>query len=157
LVATKTEKGIAIATFAEVIERTRRLMSALRKLGVRPSDRVATFSWNTQQHLEAYLGVPCLGAVLHTLNIRLFAQDLTYIVEHAGDKVAIVDKSLWPAWEKVVAKLGKKLEHTIVVDDVPGVSCPSAAEVLDYETLLRENDPLADWPEIDENQACALC
>lgn len=154
VVATKTDGGFATATFAQVIERARRLMAALRASGVRPGDRVATFSWNTQQHLEAYLGIPCLGAVVHTLNIRLFPDDLAYIVEHAGDRIVIVDKSLWPAWEKVAAKLRAPLERTIVVDDAPGALPPGT---LDYEELLRAHEPLAEWPEVDENHACALC
>jgi fatty-acyl-CoA synthase len=152
-VTTRTDAGLVTATFGQVIERARRLMAALHALGVNPDDRVATFSWNTQQHLEAYLAVPCIGAILHTLNIRLFAEDLAYIVEHAQDRVVIVDKSLWPAWAKVAAKVGC-VSKTIVVDDAAG---PLPPGTLEYEALLRAHDPLADWPQIPEDQAAALC
>src|SRR5215475_51610 len=79
-IATRTAEGIRVATYAEVIERAQRLDAALRSLGVGPDDRVATFCWNHQAHFEAYIGVPCMGAILHTLNIRLFEADVAYIV-----------------------------------------------------------------------------
>src|SRR5215211_3721417 len=84
------------ASYAQVVERSERLAGALADLGVEPGDRVATFAWNTRQHLEAYLAVPCMGAVLHTLNVRLFADQLTYIVNHAEDRVILVEDSLVP-------------------------------------------------------------
>src|SRR4029077_12397839 len=71
-IATRTESGVSVATFTQVLDRSRRLAAALRAIGIQKGDRVATFSWNHQQHVEAYVGIPCLGAVLHTLNIRLF-------------------------------------------------------------------------------------
>ncbi len=151
-IASKTADGVHLATFAEVLGRARRLISALRGLGVGPDDRVATFCWNHQQHLEAYVGVPCMGAILHTLNIRLFAPDLAYIVEHAQDSVVIVDKSLWPAWQAVAAQV-RCLRHTIVVDDAPG---PAPTGTLDYETLLAGAEP-AELAEVDENQAACMC
>lgn len=151
--ATRTERGYTVATFAQVIERARRLAAALRALGVSGDDRVATFSWNHQQHVEAYIGVPLMGAVLHTLNIRLFEKDLAYLVEHARDKVVIVDKSLLPAWQKV-AKLTSCLEKTIVIDDAPG---PVPQGALDYEALLAAHAPATDLPEVPEDQAAALC
>src|SRR3712207_4760510 len=86
-VVTLTEDGAERTSYAELGERVDRLCSALRSLGVGPGDRVATFAWNTQRHLELYLAVPCMGAVLHTLNIRLFPEQLTYIANHAQDKV----------------------------------------------------------------------
>src|SRR2546421_413835 len=102
---TRRRQAFASASFDPPRERARRLISGLRALGVQPGERVATFSWNHQQHVEAYLGVPAMGAVLHTLNIRLFDKDLAYIVEHAQDRVVIVDRSLLPAWEKVAARV----------------------------------------------------
>ena len=104
-IATKTADGVRVATYAQVIERARRLAAALQGLGVQPGDRVGTFCWNHQAHLEAYIAVPSMGSVLHTLNIRLFDGDIAYIVEHAGDSVVIVDKSLWPLWSKVAARV----------------------------------------------------
>src|SRR4029079_10677878 len=128
-VASKTADGVRVATFGEVLTRARRLITALGRLGVGPDDRVATFCWNHQQHIEAYVGVPCMGAILHTLNIRLFPEDLGYIVDHAQDQVVIVDKSLWPAWQKAAARVGC-VRHTIVVDDAPG---PRLAGTAGYE------------------------
>ena len=136
-VASKTADGVRVASFAEVLNRARRLISALRRLGVGPDDRVATFCWNHQQHIEAYVGVPCMGAILHTLNIRLFPEDLAYIVDHAQDTVAIVDKSLWPAWQKVAERVSG-IRHVIVVDDAPG---PAPDGTLDYETLVASAEP----------------
>src|SRR5262249_36000134 len=90
-VVTAGEAGVRRTPFAEVAGRVARLAAALRRLGIRPGDRVATFGWNTQEHLEAYLAVPSMGAVLHTLNIRLFPEQLTYVANHAEDRVILVD------------------------------------------------------------------
>jgi fatty-acyl-CoA synthase len=152
-VTTRTDAGLVTSTYAHVLERARRLIAALRALGVRPDDRVATFCWNHQQHLEAYVGVPCMGAVLHTLNIRLFDADLAYIVEHAQDAVVIVDRSLLPAWEKVAAQV-KCVRATIVVPDVAG---PLPAGAHDYEALLAAHDPVGELPRVPEDQAAAMC
>jgi fatty-acyl-CoA synthase len=152
-VTTRTEAGVVTAPFHVVLQRARRLVAALRALGVTQDTRVATFCWNTQQHLEAYVGVPCLGAILHTLNIRLFDKDLAYIVEHAKDEVVIVDKSLLPQWQKVAAQV-TCVKTTIVVDDAPG---PRPAGALDYEELLAAHEPLEELPRVDERQAAAMC
>src|SRR5579883_3399320 len=152
-IATREHQGTKVLTFGEIAERSRRLAAALRALGVGKDDRVATFAWNHHQHVEAYLGVPVLGAILHTLNIRLFEADLAYIVEHAGDKVVIVDKSLLPAWEKVRSRVSC-IEKTIVIDDAPGPRPPGS---LDYEELLAAHAPLKELPELPEDQAAALC
>src|SRR2546423_8165906 len=86
-VVTATEGGRERASYTEVADRIDRLCRGLESLGVKQGDRVATFAWNTQRHLEVYLGVPCMGAVLHTLNIRLFADQLAYVVNNAEDSV----------------------------------------------------------------------
>ena len=91
---TRTQDGVERSTYGEVAQRARRLAGALEELGVRPGDRVATFAWNSIRHLELYLAVPSMGAVLHTLNIRLFEDDLRYIVGHAEDRVIFLDASL---------------------------------------------------------------
>jgi fatty-acyl-CoA synthase len=153
VVATNTDHGVRTATFREVMGRARRLVTALRSLGVGPDDRVATFCWNHQQHLEAYTAVPCMGAILHTLNIRLFPADVAYIVEHAQDKVVIVDRSLLPLWEKVAPSV-RCVERLIVVADVPGPLPPGA---LDYEDLVAAAEPVPDFPDVPEDQAAALC
>ena len=152
-VATKTADGVKTATFSEVIERSRRLATALRDLGVKGDERVATLCWNHQEHLEAYIAVPCMGAVLHTLNLRLFTDDIAYIVAHAEDRVVIVDKSLWPIWEKVAAKV-TCVRDVIVVDDVPGPNLPGTH---DYEELLAKAEPMEYPLDLPERQAAAMC
>src|ERR1700745_3559821 len=102
------------ATYAQVAERAEKLAAALKRLGVEQGDRVGTFSWNTQEHLEAYLAIPCMGAVMHTLNLRLFTDQLTFVVNHAEDRVIIVDDSLVPLLARVAQDL-KTVEKYIVV------------------------------------------
>jgi fatty-acyl-CoA synthase len=141
------------ATFAEVAERAECLASALRRLGVGPDDRVGTFMWNNQAHLEAYLAVPSMGAVLHTLNIRLFPEQLAYVINHAEDKVLLVDASLVPALSRVIDTL-----PTVEAIVVHGPADTSAlGETLDYETLLGAEEPGFDWPDLDERDAAAMC
>ena len=94
LVIERTADGVRRTTYSRVVERSRRLASALHRLGVQPGDRVGTFGWNTTSHLELYLGVPSMGAVLHTLNIRLHEDDVRFVAEHAGDSVVFVDAAL---------------------------------------------------------------
>src|ERR671929_270717 len=99
-IATAGPDGITRTTYAQWAERTRRLGGVLDTLGISPDGRVGTFAWNTARHLELYFAAPCTGRVLHTLNIRLFPEQLTYIVNHAEDEVIFVDRSLlgllWP-------------------------------------------------------------
>src|SRR5215210_9341667 len=114
-VVARTQQGIERSTYQQVVERARRLASALGGLGVEPGDRVASFAWNSLRHLELYLAVPSLGAILHTLNIRLFEEDLRYVVEHAGDKVIFLDSSLAEAMPRFGG-----VEHEVLMPDGPG-------------------------------------
>src|SRR5215468_7481562 len=118
------------ATFAQVSKRAEKLAQALRALGVKSGDRVGTFCWNTQEHLEAYLAVPAMGAVLHTLNIRLFPDQLVYVANHAEDRDVIVDA---------------------------GDAAALGARVLRYEDLLGAERPGYEWPSVDERAAAAMC
>src|SRR5664279_140683 len=122
------------ATFADVGANTKRLANALTKLGVVAGDRVATFCWNHQEHLESYYAVPCMGAVLHTLNIRLPAAQVAHIVNHAEDKIVIVDGSLIPALAAIVGDL-KTVQVYIVVGE-GDVSLLAGATVLRYDDLV---------------------
>ncbi|HZQ78385.1 MAG TPA: long-chain fatty acid--CoA ligase [Acidimicrobiia bacterium] len=143
------------ATFTQVAERADRLASALHRLGVREGDRVGTFSWNTQEHLEAYLAVPSMGAVLHTLNLRLFPEQLTYITNHAEDKVVIVDGNLIPLLARVAGDL-KTVEHFLVVGEGDGSAL--GANVVSYEELLAaESGEGYPYPDCDERSAAAMC
>lgn len=141
------------ASYSEVVERADRLAAGLAELGVGPGDRVATFCWNTQEHLEAYLAIPCMGAVLHTLNLRLFPDQLEYIVGHADDTVMLVEDSLVPVLEKVAPKL-ESVRHYVVIGDGDSGSLPN---VVRYEELLARQEGGFDYPEIDDRSAAALC
>ena len=94
------DKSLTRCTVGDVVLRAKKLSVALEKLGLENGDRVGTFCWNHHQHLEAYMGIPCAGGVLHTLNLRLHENDLAYIAGHAGDKIAIVDDTLWELFDK---------------------------------------------------------
>jgi len=140
-------------TYADMIERTKRLSLALAKLGVESGDRVATFCWNHYRHLEAYFAIPTAGAVLHTLNLRLHPNDLTYIANHAADKVVLVDDVLWPLFEKFRASVDFK--HVIVLS-TSGQKAPPGT--IDYEELLASVDPRQfSYPDLDERQAATMC
>ncbi len=152
-VVTLTDDGPVRASYREVGERADKLAAALTKLGVKAEDRVATFMWNSQQHLEVYLAAPNMGAVLHTLNIRLFPEQLVYIVNHARDKVIMVDDSLIPLLAPLVDQF-EHVEHYIVNGDGDASALPNP---LRYEELLAAEDGGFDWPELDERQAAGLC
>ena len=134
-------------------ERVDRLCRGLRELGVGDGDRVATFAWNSQHHLEAYLAAPCMGAVLHTLNIRLFPEQLVYVVNHAEDKVILVDGSLVDALAQHVDKF-ETVEHYVVMGEGDLSKLPNA---ISYEELLERQEPGFDYPEIDDRAAAGLC
>lgn len=140
-------------TYGDVVRRADRLANALHGFGVRPADRVATFAWNTQQHLEAYLAVPCMGVVLHTLNIRLSDEQLAYVVNHAEDRVIIVDDSLVPQLEKVLPEIGG-VERFIVIGDGSSGSLPNVCR---YEELISDQPDGYDYPELDGRAAASLC
>jgi fatty-acyl-CoA synthase len=147
-IVSRTHAGVERSTYGEVVSRARRLASSLQALGVGRGDRVATFGWNSRRHLELYLAVPSMGAVLHTLNIRLFEDDLRYIVGHAEDRVIFLDASLadvMPSFDGV--------EHEVLMPDADG----SRDGALDYEQLVSDGDEGFDFPEIDERSAAALC
>ena len=151
-VVTLTDGGTQRASYGEVAERVDRLCAALEKLGVKQGDRVATFMWNSQQHLELYM-TPCMGIVLHMLNIRLFPEQMTYIANHAQDKVIFVDDSLVPLLEKVAPSF-ETVEHYVIVGDGDAGSLPNAVR---YEDLLAEQDAGYEYPQLDERQAAGLC
>ena len=143
------------ASFAQVAERADRLAAALHRLGIREGDRVGTFAWNTQEHLEAYMAVPSMGAVLHTLNLRLFPEQLTYITNHAEDRVVLVDATLIPLIGRVAPEL-KTVEQFVIMGD--GDASPLGSNVLSYEELLAaESGEPYDYPDIDERSAAAMC
>jgi fatty-acyl-CoA synthase len=141
------------ASYAEVGDRVDRLCAGLKELGVGDGDRVATFAWNTQRHLEAYMAAPCMGAVLHTLNIRLFPEQLVYVVNHANDKVILVDATLVEPLSKLVDRF-EGVEHFVVMGDGDLSALPDAVS---YEELLASQDGGFDYPAIDDRAAAGLC
>src|SRR5690348_6730836 len=153
---TWTGSGTRRAGYAEVARNAARLAGALNRLGIRPNDPVATLMWNNQEHLEAYFGVPSMGAVLHTLNIRLPGAQVAQIVNHAGDRVIIVDDSLVPLLARIAGEL-----PTVEAFIVNGASDVSAlgdrVPVLRYQELLANEAPEYDWPELDERDAAMMC
>jgi len=140
-------------TYAEMHARAGRLASALAKLGVRPGDRVATLCWNHEQHLACYLAIPAMGAIVHTLNLRLHPSEIAYIAQHAEDSVVIVDECLWPLFEKVRPNV-RSFRHVIVIRD-KGEALPPGTH--DYEELLAAADPHFAWPSIPEDTGAMLC
>ncbi|HEV7918221.1 MAG TPA: long-chain fatty acid--CoA ligase [Solirubrobacterales bacterium] len=145
---TRTATGTERSTYREVVQRARRLASALTEFGIKPGDRVATFAWNSIRHLELYLAVPSMGAVLHTLNIRLFEDDLRYIVEHADDKVIFLDATLAGLMPKFAGDIPE-----ILMPDGPG----EREGATGYEDFLAGGDPGFQFPDLDENSAAAMC
>ncbi len=159
-VVTWTGDGARRATYAEVGRRAARLAHALRGIGVTGDQRVATFQWNNQEHLEAYLAVPSMGAVLHTLNIRLSADQLRYVANHAEDHVVVVDASLAAPLAALLPGM-KTVRHVVVSGSVPPETRDALAvpgvDVHDYEFLLADQPDTYAWPELDEREAAAMC
>jgi len=155
-IATAQGGGIVRTTYGEWAERTRRLAGALDALGISADGRVATFAWNTARHLELYFAAPCSGRVLHTLNIRLFPEDVVYIADHAEDEVVFVDRSLLGALWPLVDRF-QTVRHVVVMDDGADVEVPDDPRVHDYEALLAAAPPAAFAPIEDENRAAAMC
>ena len=153
IVTRRGDMSIHRTTYGQMIARSKRLAVALKKLGIEDGDRVATFCWNHSQHLEAYLAIPCGGAVLHTLNLRLHPNDLTYIAGHAGDRAVIVDEVLWDVFEKFRDSVA--FEHVIVVRSTDK---PLPPGTLDYEALLADADESQFvYLDLDEQHAAAMC
>src|SRR5579875_530829 len=154
------------ASHSQVSARIDRLARALQALGVQQGERVGTFAWNNQRHFELYFAVPCIGAVLHTLNIRLFEEQLTYIVNHAEDKVIFVDDSLVPQLAKLAPTFATVQRYVVMGDgasspegELDGALAEQLPGAISYESLLEQagSDEPFDYPELDERQAASLC
>lgn len=152
-IVSRMSTGFVRHTYAQYYQRTCQLAHALTGLGVGRGDRVATFAWNHHRHLEAYFAAPCMGAVLHTVNIRLPAEHIVYLLNHAEDKVLLVDEDLLPAILPLREQF-KTVQHIIVMADHP----LTAEGLLDYESLLAGQPTEFPWPEdIDEWEPAGLC
>ena len=158
-VVTWTADGPRRISYGEMGADCRRLANALRRLGIDSDQRVATFMWNNAEHLELYLTVPSMGAVLHALNIRLFPEQLIYVANHAEDLVVVVDNSLAGPFSKLLPHL-TTVRHVIVnpvPDDVRSALGADGREVHDYRALLDAEEPEFTWPRLDENTGAAMC
>ncbi len=140
--------------YSEVAERAARLAGVLQGLGVVPGDRVATFSWNSQAHMEAYLAIPSMGAIMHTVNVRLSAEQVAWVINHAEDGVVILDARLVELFEPVIPLLNS-VRHLLIVGD----AAPRAEglTVSSYEDAVAAQPAGFDWPDLDETQAAAVC
>jgi fatty-acyl-CoA synthase len=154
-VVTAGRQGPERRTWAQISERTLRLCGALRRLGVRPGERVATFGWNHHQHLELLLGVPVLGAVVHPLNVRLHLDDVVHVSREAEDAVVFVDASLTPLLAEARSRLAH-VRHWVVMGEEAPVA-PAFEGAPRYEELLAGQAPLEHLPEVDERAPASLC
>ena len=143
-------------TFKDIFRRARMLANALQKAGVKPGDRVATIAWNDYRHYELYFAVSCMGAVLHTINPRLFPEQLEFIVNHAEDKLIFVDATLLP----VIAPLQGKIptvQKVVVLAGPDSMPESVKGKFTDYESFIAGQPDTFDWPALDENTASSLC
>jgi fatty-acyl-CoA synthase len=146
------DRSLARYTWGDLYRRARRLANVLTRMGLRRGDRVATLLWNQSEHVEAYFGVPSAGGVLHTLNARLHPDEIAFIANHAGDRFLIVDDVLLPLFEKFRDRV--KFERVMVVR-FGGGATPAGCEA--YEELLAESSEDFEYPQLDENEAAAMC
>jgi fatty-acyl-CoA synthase len=144
-------------TYAELYERIHRLAGALAAIGITEGDRVATLCWNHQQHLELYFAAPCMGATLHTVNFRLFVDQIVFILNDADDKVIVVDDGLLPLLDQVLPRT-PAVRHVLVVGEVPGgLTSIDGRPVTRYEDALAAAPSEHAFPKLDENAAAAMC
>ncbi|WP_216912079.1 long-chain fatty acid--CoA ligase [Nocardia noduli] len=156
-VSTWTGTGVRTMTYRELGAEAARLANALRGLGIGVGDRVATFMWNNNEHMVAYIAAPAMGAVLHALNIRLFPEQLVYVANHAEDQVVIVDGTLLPMFAQYLPNL-KTVRHVIVANgDAAALEAPEGVQVHSYTELLAAQSDTYDYPVIDERSAAAMC
>ena len=156
-IVSRTSNGVHRYTYAEFGKRTHRLSAALAALGVRPGDRVGTLAWNDHRHLEAYFAVPNMGAVLHTINIRLSSDQLSYIVNHAKDRVLLVDANLVHLLTPIRQQLTRVQAFVIFGGDASILDGP-LQPAYSYEDLLTQANPNFSYPiELDENSPMGMC
>jgi fatty-acyl-CoA synthase len=160
-VVTRRDQGLHRTTNGEMVPRINRLAGAVKRLGIKPGDRVATLSFNNYRHLELYYAVPCMGAVLHTLNLRLFPQHLEFIINDAEDKVLFIDQALVPLLKPLVGKIPTIKQFVLMTDTPPAAGHThhdeQLGEMLDYEALLAAEEPDYAWPKLSERMAAAMC
>jgi fatty-acyl-CoA synthase len=154
-IVTRRETSRHRYTYADFGRRVAQLAHALQALGIGPGDRVGTLAWNNYRHLELYFAVPCSGAVLHTLNPRLFPEHLEFVINDADDRVIFVDASIVPALQRIAKNL-KGVKQFIVMADGPSPD-GQLTPVASYEELIGGNETVYGWPVLDERDAAAMC
>jgi fatty-acyl-CoA synthase len=156
IVSCPIEGGEHRYTYADCARRTRKLAKALLSLGVQPGDRIATLAWNTWRHFELFYAVPGIGAVCHTVNPRLFEDQIVYIANHAEDRFLFVDLTFVELVERLIGRM-PSVEKVIIMTDAAHMPATSLPGVLCYEDLLAGQDDDFEWPQFDENTASSLC
>src|SRR5262249_39505017 len=148
-IVSKREDRLHRYTYTDLGRRTHQLANVLTRLGVKQGDRVATLAWNNYRHLELYYAIPCMGAVLHTLNLRLFPDQLEFTISDAGDSVLFVDKTLIPVLNQVAGRI-PSVRSIVVMNDGGPLPEHNLGELLDYETLMSAEKQDFSWPKLDE-------
>jgi fatty-acyl-CoA synthase len=154
-IVTRRDQGTHRYHYRELGARVAQLAHALKALGVGPSDRVGTFAWNNYRHLELYLAVPCSGAVLHTINLRLFPEQLAYVINDAEDRVIFVDASTLPALERIAGKMPSVRSYVCLTDGA--IPETTLKPMVSYEELIASQPTTYPWPTLDERDAAAMC
>ena len=156
-IVTATENGVRRQTYKETRDRAHQLAHALAEAGIAIGDRVGTFMWNGSRHLEAYQACAGMGAVLHTLNIRLSEKDLEYIINHAEDQIIIVDADILPLLEKLEGKMPTVRQVVIATEEGFEGWSTQLPNAVDYEDFIKDKPTHYEWPDIDENSPLGLC
>ncbi len=157
LISAAVEGGVTQSTIRDTARRVARLANALRQLGIRPGDRVATLAWNTTRHVELYFAISGIGAVCHTINPRLFPEQMTYIVNHAADRVLFFDATFLPLVEKLAPAWKPVEQYVLMADRAHMPSSSTIGSLMCFEEFLASGEDRIAWPDFDENAASALC
>jgi len=156
-IVSRTHDTITTLTYKQLGERTRRLSSALKKLGIKEGERIGTLAWNHHRHVEAYFAIPGIASVLHTINIRLSPQHISYIIQHAEDRILLIDEDLVPLVENIQSQLST-VQAYIIMTDKDVLPNTTLEPVYHYEKLLEEGDPKFQFvKDIDENTPAGMC
>ncbi len=160
IVSKTVEGAIHRYTYADAERRARRLVRVLHRLGVKPQDRVGTLAWNGHRHLEIYYAVSGMEAIVHTVNPRLHPGDVTYIINHAGDRLVFADTSFAALIAEIAPAIRETVRAVVMMTEaahMPTLALPDGMDLLCYEMLMAESDEDYAWPSFDENTASALC
>lgn len=156
IVSRRCEGDIHRYTMKDAAKRSKQAANALIKLGAKPSDRIATLAWNNYRHFELYFGVSGIGSVLHTINPRLFPEQLVYIINHAEDRWIFVDLTFIPLLESIQDQI-QNVEGFVIMTDEANMPKTSLKNIICYESLIAGESDQIDWPQFDENTAASLC